>query len=1312
MTDGGMRFRILGGLEWTARGASLRIGRRRERLLLGLLLLDVGRVVPANRLISLLWDEGQPPTSARGSLQVHVSRLRGRFTAEDAEHYGFALVKSGDGYQIEGDPSAVDLHRFRSSLLRAERAENLEERLRLLDQALADWGGPVLAGTAPEGLVRRLGAGFEDSYISAVTQRAETRLLLGRRELVLEELARATAEHPHHERLAMLRMIALYRADHRGEALEVYNETRTRLAEDLGLDPGADLQQVQNMILRADPLLLDDAVVPRTERSRGDASGRSGWFLGAVPSPRAGGSGGRWQGYDGRVVAERGPMVGAVPADGGEGPDGPFPGGSGLRAGAGAGAGARGGEPGRGPGAVGGPAAGAPPAAHICERDHDTGHGQMPVAVPGQRRAPGAVTAPPAGPGPGQGPDNGHGWVAGGGHDHARAHDECDAESVRAEAESVQRHSRTGAFIGRAKELAQLGRLVEEARGGSGVLMIVGPAGSGKTALALQWCRGSRDAFPDGQLFLDLRGHSDESPMRPKEALSGLLRALGIAYQNIPHELAEMAELYQSTLAGRRVLIVLDNAESADQVRQLLPYDTGCLALVTSRNRLGSLIVTHGASMLPLRPLASDDAKALVRSVVGARRADREPEAMTDLVAICGRSPLALRIAAANLALHPDSLIAHHVRELRSGNPLETLAVAGDPDSAVRRTFELSYRRLDPDARDAFRTLGILPGPATTVPAVAALLGRSVPAASGILDRLFAEHLVERIGRDRLRLHDLIWWYARLLSEAGDPVPSQREARRRLLRWYAASADSAARCLYPQILRLEVAPVAPGAAPAVFDDPQRAADWFDAEHADLVRLIEAEAPLPAGDSRSTTGPGEREPAGFGGCSGPGSGTETGAGPGADCGAGAGDRSGLGEGSGAGSGAESGALAAPVTEYGGTQDPTGAESGPDPSVWIIADILRGYFWLRRHTDSWVAVATVALRTAREAGDVKGQAAAQQSLGLVSFTKGDLERSRNHFERAIELARSAGWSVAESVALSNLAGVSGDLGRLSRAAEYYGRSIAINRRLRRSPSQPFLGLGEVLHGMGRLREAERLCRRALALSRKIGAPDSPSRISCTLATISLDLGLLVTAQELAMTSRRGFQAIGNLPGEAEVLSVLALIGAEAGDGPGALRAALTACRLSRRSGRPRLRMDAMIAMGHARYQLGQYERAFEHFRLARDTAESIGYLKGRTMALLGLGVCAARMYRPLEALGYAASALGLAKESQLRLQEGQAQAVIALSQAACGDTASAARAGRLAEDIYSSTGYRPLHSPFGRPMEGLPSEDGYAELCLPN
>ncbi|MFI6287577.1 AfsR/SARP family transcriptional regulator [Streptomyces sp. NPDC051018] len=1238
MTGGGMRFRVLGGLEWLSHGGSLRIGRRRERLLLGLLLLDIGRVVPAHRLIDLLWDEGHPPTSARGSLQVHVSRLRGRFVEERAEEHGFALLKGSDGYMVDGDPSAVDLHRFRMSLRRAERTDSHAERLRVLELALADWGGPVLAGTASDGLVRRLGTGFDESYLSAITQRAEARLALGHRELVLEELARATAEHPLHERLAMLRMIALYRADHRGEALEVYNETRARLAEDLGLDPGADLRRVQNMILHADPRLLEDAVVPGTERGRTPAGRRPGAAPGLRhdrdrwPEPT-------WPESDRLDSATR-----PRPVPRPESEQAPAP----------------------------GRTSAATPARTGTATAADGGARESGTSGTGDGPRPWASASPDRPLRPALG---------------------------RPEAESVQRQSRTGAFIGRSQELEQLTALAAEARGGSGVLMIVGPAGSGKTALALQWCRGSEDAFGDGQLFLDLRGHSHETPMKPGEALSGLLRALGVPYQDVPRDPADMAELYQRTLADRRVLIVLDNAESADQVRQLLPYDSGCLALVTSRNRLGSLIVSHGASMLPLRPLDSGEAQDLVRSVVGARRALAEPEALADLVAICGRSPLSLRIAAANLALHPDSRIADHVRELRSGNPLESLTVAGDPDSAVRRAFELSYRRLEPEERDAFRMLGLLPGPATTVAAVAALLGRTFASAVHVLDRLFAEHLVERVGQDRLRLHDLIWWYARLLADAAEPAPAHRAARRRLLSWYADSADDAARCLYPQILRLDVEPVDAQARPARFDDPQLAADWFDAEHTHLVRLIVTEAEAPS-QARPVAGaeplPGER----------------------------AAERAVQVEGGDGGSAAASGpritsdpdtASVSPTVFEPGPPSGRGPGNGtgdePDPTVWILADTLRGYYWLRHNTDNWTTVASVALRTAHHAGDFRGQAAAHQSLGLVSFTIGDLERSRSHFQQAIQLARRAGWGACESVALSNLGGVSADLGLLNEAAEYYDRAIRLDRRLRRTPSQTLLGLGEVLHGMGRLGEAERLCRRALALSHQLSAPDSISQVSCTLATISLDLGELVEAQDLATTARQGFQAIGNLAGEAQVHSVIAMIGAEAGDGHGALRAALTACRLSRRSGRPHLGLDAMIAMGHARYQLGQYERAFEHFRIARRTAEEIGHLKGRIMALLGLGVCAVRGRRPLEGLCYAADALTLAQEAQLRLQEGRSHAVIALAQAACGDPEAAERAGRLAEDIYAGTGYRPLHSPFGRPTEGLHPADGYVELSLP-
>ncbi|MCM2387114.1 AfsR/SARP family transcriptional regulator [Streptomyces albipurpureus] len=1143
-------------MEWLSQGVPLPIGRRRERLLLGLLLLDIGRVVPAHRLIDLLWDEEAPPSSARGSLQVHVSRLRGRFTAAHAEQHGFALSRGNDGYLVDGDPESVDLHRVRQLWQRAEREQDISERLRLLNLALDDWGGPVLAGTASDGLVRRLGTGFDALYLSAVTQRAEARLALGHRGLLLEELARATAEYPHHERLAMLRMIALYRADHRGEALEVYNETRARLAGDLGLDPGTDLNRVQGMILRADPELLDGPILPDPARA-----GQQGYTL-ARTAPGL------------PVPAHHARTAGEVDTEGGQQ--------------------ARG----RNPRRVSDDAS-ASTAAAGGETHHAKAH---PTETEGSHR-----------------PETSHSDVHGSATNRPYGSSATTPVPARPVAESVQQRSRTGAFIGRALELERLTRLAMGARGGSGVVMIVGSAGSGKTALALQWCRGSTDAFPDGQIFLNLRGHGDESPMTHKEALSGLLRALGVSYQQLPHDVPALAELYQRTLTGRRVLIVLDNAETASQVKQLLPYEAGCLALVTSRNRLGGLIVSHGAPMLPLSPLALDEAEELVRSVIGTARAAAEPEALADLVALCDRTPLALRIAAANLALRPDGRIADHVAEMRSGNPLESLAVVGDPDSAVRRAFEHSYRRLDKQAKEAFRVLGLLPCPATTVAAVAALLDRPVNVAHCVIDRLFAEHLVERGSQDRIRLHDLIWWYARLLADAQEPAPAHREARRRLLRWYTASADAAARSLYPQILRLDIEPVDAEARPESFPDPQTAADWFDAEQAGLVRLIEREA---AGE-------------------------------------------------------------------------------PHPAVWVLADTLRGYFWLRRDAETWTAVATAALRAAQQAGDLRGQAAAQQSLGLVTFTLGGLELSRTHFEQAIELARRSGWSECESVALSNLAGVSADLGHLSHAAEFYAQSIGIDRGLRRTPHQPLQGLSEVLYGMGRLAEAERLCRRALVLSQQIAAPDSIARISTTLAMISLDLGELEAAETLARESLQGFQAIGNLSGEGDAFSALALVAAEGGDELGALRYGLAAYRLSRRSGRPRIKLDAMLALGHARYQRREYSRAFEHFRVARKTAEEMGYLKGRTMALLGLGACAVRAQRPHEGLGYAAGALALAQASQLRLLEGQAQSVIALAQSASGHPSAAGRAREQAEGIYRVSGYRPVRSPYGEAVGSCPA-----------
>jgi DNA-binding SARP family transcriptional activator/tetratricopeptide (TPR) repeat protein len=1081
MTDGEMRFRILGHLDWLREGVSLRIGRRRERLLLGLLLLDIGRTVSGNRLIELLWDEGPTPSSARGSLQVHVSRLRARLTEESADQYGFVLSKRSGGYLLDGNPEAVDLHRFRSRLQSAEKAYSPVERLRLLDLAFPEWGGPVLAGAASEGLVRRLGAGFDELFLSAAVQRAEARLALGQHSLALEELAHVIAEHPHHERLTVLRMITLYRSDRRSEALQVYNETRARLAEELGVDPGADLKRVQGMILHADPALL-----------RGDE-------------------------------------------------------------------------------------------------------------LQGVGRRPGAESAPelPAA------------------RDTSPLRQATTREAVAADARCTRRLPRTGVCTGREWELAELTALAARADSRSGLVMVVGAAGIGKTALALRWSHRAEADFPDGRLFVELRGHSKEDPLTPKEALAALLSGLGIAPQNIPHGEAELAELYQRTLLGRRVLIVLDNAESADQVSRLVPFETGCLALVTSRSRLGGLIVSHGASTLHLGPLAAAEAEELLRGIIGAVRVAAEPQAVADLVEVCGSNPLALRIVAANLAMNLDCRLADYLRALRSGNPLESLAVAGDPASAVRPAFELTYRRLDFETAEAFRMLGLLPGPATTVTAVAALLGRSVRAARDLLDRLHSVHLVESSHQEEVRLSDLTWWYARLLADAEQPPGERREGRRRLLRWYLGTADAAARCLHPQFLRMELPDLGDVPPPPRFADRRSAAAWFDTQRAGLVKLLRS----------------------------------------VDAGA-------------------------------------DGDTEPNPAVWLLADTLRGYFWLRRDTNSWKTVATIALRAAERAGHARGQAAAHQSLGLAEFTAGRTWECLSHLELALQLTRRAGWREGEAAALSNLAGLSTDLGRLEQAAEYLDGAIALNDAMGRtnSQAQPLHGRGEVLYAMGRLRDANSSCRKALALSRKISAPDSIARVGNTLAAISSDLGEQREALELAEESLQEYRAIGNLAGEAESLSGLAIIAARGGDGRSALRFGLAASRVSRTAGRPRMRLDAMIAMGHARFQLHSYERALTHFRRACSTADEIGYLRGLVMALLGSGACALRMDRPGEALRHSGEALALARSSHLRLHEGQAYAVQAKAHRAYGDQSAARRAGRLALEIYARTGFRPICSPF--------------------
>jgi DNA-binding SARP family transcriptional activator/tetratricopeptide (TPR) repeat protein len=390
----------------------------------------------------------------------------------------------------------------------------------------------------------------------------------------------------------------------------------------------------------------------------------------------------------------------------------------------------------------------------------------------------------------------------------------------------------TKGFTARNAELSQLDNLTTPHAGSDAVpvVAIVGIAGVGKTALAVQWGHRAVGRFPDGQVFLDLRGFHPGPPVQAGEALGRLLRTFEVAPERIPAAPDEAAALYRSVLAHRRVLIVLDNAVSAEQVRPLLPGTADCVVLVTSRNRMAGLVAHNAAGHLILDPLSENDAVALLRRVLAPSLVRPAPtDTVSALADACGHLPLALRIAAANLAEHPNRTLAEYVAEIRSESRLDALEVHGDEHRAVRSAFDLSYAALTGPQQETFRLLGLVPGPDITPRTAAALTGYPLVDAQRCLDRLAAAHLLQRGPTDRFAFHDLIREYARNRAFAGDPAVRQI-AMHRLLTHYVDAADAAAQVLYPQTLRL------PSASPAPTDGigQSEALAWFGAELPNLV----------------------------------------------------------------------------------------------------------------------------------------------------------------------------------------------------------------------------------------------------------------------------------------------------------------------------------------------------------------------------------------------------------------------------------------------------------------------------------------------
>jgi len=786
-----------------------------------------------------------------------------------------------------------------------------------------------------------------------------------------------------------------------------------------------------------------------------------------------------------------------------------------------------------------------------------------------------------------------------------------------------------GDFVGREKIKTQMGALLtEESRSGVPLVVISGQPGVGKTALAVHVAHELRDRFPDGQLYADLRAHSSADTLTAAQLLPRFLISLGVPPQQVPLDVDESAALYRTLLADRKVLVLLDNVGTPQQVRPLLPNAPDCGVIVTSRNQLLGLTALQGAHPINLEVLTGDQAGELLATIIGPERVAAEADDARELALLCGHLPLALRIVAANLLGQPGRALADYAADLRQGNRLAALEIDGDEEAAVRAAFELSYAALEDRTARLFRLLGLVPGPDFGVRAAAALAGVGTGEAELLLEKLAAASLVNRKTGARYQFHDLLRLYAQERCHRTDDRQVARAAKERLLHHYLQHLTHAGGAVHT-LLRLPKPTSTADLPPVESTDPAEAMAWLDVEALNVFASIVAasrdgfhELAWPMAEALrpylATSGRYRAE--GLAAC----------------------------------------AVALDTAVEHGALDAEGAIHTTIGAVHI------------RHTDSALAIHhfTSAIRAYRASGSTGGEVRSLIALGNAHHTVGHLGDAARNVQEGLRLAEVDGDRTLRRFAWLNVSLVELVRGNLARC-ELAGRKTlelcddTVGDLLTRGEARTIFT--KAVHWQGRCAEAVREFTTAIEVFRSCGAPLYEANATGHLSAALRERGELTAALDRARAALALARDCGAKRIETTALNMVASIHHAMGQHERALAdhaLAMAACdELDQEYGR----ICAFLGSAECHLALGDLATATTQARQALRSSTDAEYrmLEGRSMTTLARIELAGG--HPAHA--YASSAVDIARETGALLDEARALEVLGHAWHAAGDAPAA-------------------------------------------